>query len=153
MNNPSRSHLLYLNSNGISFPKKGNFFFLRSIFSIRRIMEYCFKSSFTSFSFVPEPLATRFILAELKNAPMSGYDVIAYIHNKFGILVSSGTVYSLLYSLERDNLIRGIWAKRKRVYELTEKGERSIEAILNANDKIKSSKFKTGAFCHWEFVF
>jgi len=77
------------------------------------------------------------ILAELRNAPMSGYDVIAYIHNKFGILVSSGTVYSLLYSMERDDLIRGIWAKRKRVYELTEKGERNIEAILNANDKIK----------------
>ena len=77
------------------------------------------------------------ILAELRNNPMSGYDVIAYIHNKFGILVSSGTVYSLLYSMERDDLIRGIWAKRKRVYELTEKGERSIEAILNANDKIK----------------
>jgi len=78
------------------------------------------------------------ILAELRNSAMSGYDIIAYIHNKFGILVSSGTVYSLLYSMERDNLIRGIWAKRKRVYELTEKGERNIEAILNANDKIKS---------------
>jgi len=77
------------------------------------------------------------ILAELRNVPMSGYDVIAYIHTKFGILVSSGTVYSLLYSMERDDLIRGIWAKRKRVYELTEKGERNIEAILNANDKIK----------------
>jgi len=77
------------------------------------------------------------ILAELKNAPMSGYDVIAFIHNKFGILVSSGTVYSLLYSLEREDLIKGIWAKRKRVYELTDTGERTIEAILNANDKIK----------------
>lgn len=78
------------------------------------------------------------ILAELRNAPMSGYDVIAFIHNKFGILVSSGTVYSLLYSLEREGSIKGIWAKRKRVYELTEKGERNIEAIMNANDKIKA---------------
>jgi DNA-binding PadR family transcriptional regulator len=77
------------------------------------------------------------ILAELRDTPMSGYDVIAFIHNRFGILVSSGTVYSLLYSLERENMINGIWAKRKRVYELTEKGERTIEAILNANDKIK----------------
>ena len=77
------------------------------------------------------------IMAELRNAPMSGYDAIAFIHNKFGILVSSGTVYSLLYSLERENLITGIWAKRKRVYELTEKGKRTIQAILNANDKIK----------------
>lgn len=78
------------------------------------------------------------ILAELRNAPMSGYDVIAFIQNKFGILVSSGTVYSLLYSLERDDMIKGIWAKRKRIYELTEKGERTIEAVLNANDKSKA---------------
>lgn len=78
------------------------------------------------------------ILAELRNSPMSGYDVIAFIHKKFGILVSSGTVYSLLYSLEREDLIRGIWSKRKRVYEITEKGERNIETVLNANDKIKS---------------
>ena len=78
------------------------------------------------------------ILAELRNVPMSGYDVIGFVHNKFGILVSSGTVYSLLYSLERKNLIKGVWAKRKRVYELTEKGERIIETILNANDKIKA---------------
>jgi len=77
------------------------------------------------------------ILAELRNGPMSGYDVIAFVHNKFGILVSSGTVYSLLYSLEREDMIRGVWAKRKRVYELTERGGQTIEAILNANDKIK----------------
>jgi DNA-binding PadR family transcriptional regulator len=69
---------------------------------------------------------------------MSGYDAIAFIHNKFGILISSGTVFSLLYSLERDGLIKGMWAKRKRVYELTEKGEKTIEVVLNADDKIKS---------------
>ena len=78
------------------------------------------------------------ILAELKNGPpMSGYDIIGYIHDRFHILVSSGTVYSLLYSMERDGLIEGKWAKRKRVYTLTEKGDRKIETILNANDKIK----------------
>jgi len=32
------------------------------------------------------------ILAELGNRPMSGYDVISFIHNKFRLLVSSGTV-------------------------------------------------------------
>jgi len=77
------------------------------------------------------------ILAELRNRPLSGYDVIAFIHNKFRFLVSSGTVYSLLYSLERDGLIRGVWNQRKRVYELTEKGEDTIETMLNANDKIQ----------------
>ena len=37
------------------------------------------------------------IMAELRNGALSGYDVISYIHNKFNLLVSSGTVYSLLY--------------------------------------------------------
>jgi DNA-binding PadR family transcriptional regulator len=51
------------------------------------------------------------MLAELKNGTMSGYDAIGYIHNKFGVLLSSGTIYSHLYALERDDLIRGTWNK------------------------------------------
>ncbi|MGD8505379.1 MAG: PadR family transcriptional regulator [Candidatus Bathyarchaeota archaeon] len=77
------------------------------------------------------------ILSELRQGAMSGYDVIAFIHNKFRLLVSSGTVYSLLYSLERDGLIKGEWQQRKRVYTLTEKGEATIKTVLNANDKIR----------------
>lgn len=77
------------------------------------------------------------VLSELRNGAMSGYDVIAFIHNKFRLLVSSGTVYSLLYSLERDGLIKGDWQQRKRGYTLTEKGEATIKAILSANDKIQ----------------
>ena len=78
------------------------------------------------------------IMAELQNEPISGYDVISFIHNKFGFLVSSGTVYSLLYSLERNGLVEGVWIERKRVYKLTEKGAKTIETILNSQDKIKS---------------
>ena len=77
------------------------------------------------------------ILAELRNRSMSGYDVISFIHSKFHLLVSSGTIYSLLYSLERNGLIDGTWNERKRVYELTEKGRKTINMILSANDKIK----------------
>lgn len=76
------------------------------------------------------------ILTELRSGALSGYDVIGFIHNKFHLLVSSGTVYSLLYSLERSGLIEGKWNERKRVYKLTDKGERTITAILGANDKI-----------------
>jgi DNA-binding PadR family transcriptional regulator len=78
------------------------------------------------------------IMAELRNGAISGYDVISFIHNKFHLLVSSGTVYSLLYSLERNGLIEGTWNERKRVYQLTEKGRKTIETILSANDKIKN---------------
>jgi len=82
------------------------------------------------------------ILAELRNGPLSGYDVISFIHGRFHLLVSSGTVYSLLYSLERNGLIEGTWNERKRVYKLTDKGIKTIDTILGANDKIKS--FITG---------
>ena len=77
------------------------------------------------------------IMTELRNAPLSGYDVISYIHNKFNLLISSGTIYSLLYSLERNCLVEGVWDERKRIYKLTEKGQKTIETILNASDKIK----------------
>jgi DNA-binding PadR family transcriptional regulator len=77
------------------------------------------------------------IMGELRNGPLSGYDVISYIHTKFNLLVSSGTVYSLLYSLERNGLVEGVWEERKRVYKLTEKGEKTIDTLLNAGDKIK----------------
>ena len=78
------------------------------------------------------------ILTELRKNVISGYDIIGLVHNKFRVLVSSGTVYSLLYSMEREGLIKGSWNQRKRVYILTEKGEETIEAILNANNEIQS---------------
>jgi DNA-binding PadR family transcriptional regulator len=78
------------------------------------------------------------IMAELQNGSISGYDVISFIHNKFGFLASSGTVYSLLYALERNDLVEGIWIERKRVYKLTEKGAKTIATIINSHDKIKS---------------
>jgi DNA-binding PadR family transcriptional regulator len=78
------------------------------------------------------------IMAELRNGPLSGYDIISYVHNKFHLLVSSGTIYSLLYSVERNDLIEGAWVERKRVYKLTEKGEQTISTILNANRDLRA---------------
>jgi len=78
------------------------------------------------------------IMAELRNGPLSGYDIISYIHSKFRLLVSSGTIYSLLYSLERNELIEGVWKERKRTYQLTEKGEQTINTVLTANENLKT---------------
>jgi len=78
------------------------------------------------------------ILTEMKKDSLSGYDAIALIHKKFGILMSSGTVYSLLYSLERDGWIKGVWNQRKRVYTLSEKGEQNIRVIIQANQEIQN---------------
>lgn len=69
---------------------------------------------------------------------MSGYDIISYIHKRYSILMSSGTIYSLLYSLERNGLIKGVQNQRKRVYKLTEKGEQNTEIVAKANEEIQS---------------
>jgi DNA-binding PadR family transcriptional regulator len=76
------------------------------------------------------------VLAELKEKPLSGYDIITLIHKRFNVLVSSGTVYSLLYSLERKSLVTADMDQRKRVYTLTEKGKQTLETVGRANEEI-----------------
>jgi len=76
------------------------------------------------------------ILLKLRNNSLSGYDMISYIHKRFNIPISSGTVYSCLYHLERDELIKGELTRRKRVYALTEKGKETVKTMLNMKDKI-----------------
>jgi DNA-binding PadR family transcriptional regulator len=79
-----------------------------------------------------------FILTQLTEIRMSGYDIISHLHRKYGILVSSGTVYSTLYSMERKGLIEAMQMKRKRVYTLTGKGEQSVRAVQKANGDIRN---------------
>jgi len=76
------------------------------------------------------------ILAELQEKPLSGYDIISLVHRRFNVLVSSGTVYSMLYSLERKGLVTADMDQRKRVYTLTEKGEQTLETVGRANVEI-----------------
>lgn len=78
------------------------------------------------------------VLKEMEKHPLSGYDVIGLVHQRFGTLTSSGTVYSMLYSLEREGLIQGVSNERKRVYALTEKGKQNIEGITKADKEIQS---------------
>ena len=78
------------------------------------------------------------ILAELRNSSaLSGYDIIEFIHKKFGILISSGTVYALLYSMERKGLIKSALAQRKRVCTLTDKGRETINSVLKSKEEIQ----------------
>lgn len=85
------------------------------------------------------------ILAELRNGPTSGYDVISFIHNKFHFLVSSDTVHSFLYSLERNGPIEGTWDE-KSFYRLTDKSSKTREIILCNNHKIKNLKLPFSKF-------
>lgn len=76
------------------------------------------------------------ILAKLKDGlSMSCDDIIKFIHRKFGVRVSPGTVYAHLYSLEQDRLLTGYFDTKKyahaqRAYKITEEGEQRIGEII-----------------------
>jgi DNA-binding PadR family transcriptional regulator len=71
------------------------------------------------------------ILKSIKeSSELTGYKIMKEFFEKLGILLSSGTIYSTLYSLEREGLVKGEM-KRHRVYSLTQRGERFINVLLS----------------------
>jgi len=76
------------------------------------------------------------IMLKLRNAPLSGYDIVSYIQKRFAVPISTGTVYTCLYRLERDGLIEGDLTQRKKTYVLSEKGNETVKTLLNMRDKI-----------------
>jgi len=71
-----------------------------------------------------------------QNSPMGGYDVMSFIREEFNTLLSAGTIYAFLYSLERDGLIIGEDTRKKKTYMLTQKGKNKIKIILDAKPRI-----------------
>ena len=61
------------------------------------------------------------VLELLHDSPKHGYKTIAEIHKKFGVMLSPGTVYPLLYELEKVGWVEIIEVKRKKFYSLTPK--------------------------------
>jgi DNA-binding PadR family transcriptional regulator len=82
-----------------------------------------------------------------KNDCASGYSLIRYFHQKFHVLVSSGTVYSKLYWLERQGFLEGVFDGRRRVYRLTKPGEEYLNRICMTEQRNHAafvSIFSTG---------
>jgi DNA-binding PadR family transcriptional regulator len=71
-----------------------------------------------------------------QNTRIGGYDVMGFIHEEFNTLLSAGTIYSTLYSLERDGLVKGEHTRKKKMYILTEKGKNKIKIISDSKPRI-----------------
>jgi DNA-binding PadR family transcriptional regulator len=67
---------------------------------------------------------------------ISGYDIIKYFHSKFGLLMSPGTVYSCMHSMEREDLLKGKNNGKKRVYTLTQHGRETVRIIQKGEARI-----------------
>jgi len=76
------------------------------------------------------------ILQGLRERSLNGHDVIALINNRHQILFSSGTVYTCLYTLEKDGLVKSGLSSGKTVFTLTERGEETVKEFLNAKTRI-----------------
>jgi len=77
------------------------------------------------------------IMVKMREGETSGYDMLTYFHVKFDLLVSPGTVYSVLYSMERKGLIKARGVERKRIYTLTPKGEATIRTIQESSEVVQ----------------
>jgi DNA-binding PadR family transcriptional regulator len=77
------------------------------------------------------------ILGQLtKKGPLSGYDIIYFINQKFNMMISPGKVYSALYALERKGLIQGSFDSKKRTYTITEQGAKALEEIAEESEAV-----------------
>jgi DNA-binding PadR family transcriptional regulator len=72
------------------------------------------------------------ILAILNGKPVYGYKIMAVIHKEFGVLLSPGSLYPLLHSLEEKKLIQSRAEGGKKVYEATNKGRIGFQDAFSA---------------------
>ncbi|MCQ8902531.1 MAG: PadR family transcriptional regulator [Methanothrix sp.] len=66
------------------------------------------------------------ILSILRERPMCGYDLIKEIYKRYNVLLSQGTVYPILYSMEAEGILRAEYSRgnmRTKFYSLTPKGQ------------------------------
>lgn len=60
------------------------------------------------------------IMYKLKQDLTHGYELIKFIHKEFGIFLSPGTVYPVLYELEKNGIVKSEMIGKKRMYSLAD---------------------------------
>lgn len=78
------------------------------------------------------------ILSLLKERELSGYDVMVIIYEKSNVLLSPGTIYPVLRTLTRQQLIQVRYTDRKKVFRLTDRGASYASLLLEHYSKFLS---------------
>ncbi len=76
------------------------------------------------------------VISHFQQEPFSARDVIEFVFGRFGIFLSSRTVYSILHSMEREQLLASHDVAGKREFRATEKGLHRTELLMNPNETI-----------------
>lgn len=82
------------------------------------------------------------VLAMLNGEPVHGYKIIAELHRTFGVLLSPGTLYPLLYRLEDGKLVKVREFKRRKLYRLTPLGRRTVSKVKESYKKNSDKIFR-----------
>jgi DNA-binding PadR family transcriptional regulator len=70
------------------------------------------------------------IMAEMaQRSAFGAKEIIDFFEKKFNIRISPGTIYPILYKLEKTGYIRKLPNRIKKFYELTDSGKKSLENL------------------------
>jgi len=82
------------------------------------------------------------VLSMLNGQPEHGYKIIADLHKIFGVLLSPGTLYPLLYRLESEKLLKVKEIKRRKLYDLTPLGRKKVSNVIRSHRKTSEKIFR-----------
>ncbi len=92
------------------------------------------------------------ILSMLSDRPLSGYDIIKEIFARYDVLISQGTIYSLLYTLKDEGILQVRFTKgdlREKIYSCTQEGkqvvDKRIAEFIDADEYFLNSIKKFGS--------
>jgi len=68
-----------------------------------------------------------YILSLLKKREIYGWEIPKLIEREFGFKPGRITPYRVLYRLEKEGFVKSQLKERRRIYEITEKGEKELE--------------------------
>ena len=70
------------------------------------------------------------VVLSLLERPISGYDIVREIHNRYKVLIPQARIYTLLYDLEGKGVLEMKASGKSKLYVPTEKGRRYIKQKL-----------------------
>ncbi len=84
-----------------------------------------------------------FVLALLQDGSKHGYEMMRELKLRTGTNIGAGTLYPMLYELERMEFVSAEWVssvrRTRRMYKATEKGSKFLEQGFRAIDNLRSS--------------
>ncbi|HTY52448.1 MAG TPA: response regulator [Methanomicrobiales archaeon] len=66
------------------------------------------------------------VVLSLLEKPISGYDIVREIHDRYNVLIPQARIYTLLYDLEKEGYLEMKTSGKSKLYSPTEKGRKHI---------------------------